>query len=201
MTIAHGSEQMTDAHLGWRKPFYPLIMALSSYLLWLIIIGSEVGIVQSAYDRYRYGTQIQAFGGIKPDPLVDWVNAHVPADSIITVLGLPGDVYFDPMASMVRLSRPLPSYRPGWENDFSDPTIYAVGTASKSAMMIQENIENASVEWLFVRRSMSTWDEFKSDDPVEWLRRSPLVWNWFSANFVETDRFNQYSVYRRRLKQ
>jgi hypothetical protein len=201
MTITHGPEQITAAQLGWRKPLYPLVVALSSYLLWLIISGSEVAIIQSAYARYRYGTQIQAFGGIKPDPFVDWVNAHVPPDSIITVLGLPGDAYFDPMASMVRLGRPIPSHRPGWEDDFSDLTIYAVGTASKSAMMIQQNIENAKVEWLFVRRSMLSWDEFKSDDPVEWLRRSPLVWNWFGATFVETDRFNQYSVYRRRPKQ
>jgi hypothetical protein len=199
MMIAHGSEQMATARQGWRKPLYPLVMALSSYLLWLII--SDVGIVHSAYARYRYGTQSQAFGGIKPDPVVDWVNAHVPPDSVMTVLGSYGLVYFDPLASMVRLGRPIFSRRPGAEEDFSDTTIYPAGTASLSARIIQQNIENAKVEWLLVRRSMVSWEEFKSDDPVEWLRRNTLVWNWFSTTFVETDRFYQYSVYRRRLKQ
>jgi hypothetical protein len=197
--VAHGSEQMAAAYHGWRKLLYPLIVALSSCLVWFIM--SDAGIVHSAYVRYRYGVQTQAFGGIKPDPVVDWVNTHVPPDSVMTVLGTYGLVYFDPLASMVRLGRPIFSHRPGAEEDFSDTTIYAAGAASPSAMIIQQDIENAKVEWLLIRRSMSSWGEFKSDDPVEWFRRSPLVWNWFSTTFVETDRFDQYSVYRRRLKQ
>jgi hypothetical protein len=162
--------------------------------------SSETGIGILALKRYALGRQTPLFG--EPhgeDPFVAWVRSHVPArDGISVIAPQYGDVFDDPIISMLRLQRVLFSATTGLAFDFSLAETVGDRHAGCEALgVLRRDIIASNSAWVFVRREMPGWASAQSNDPLIHIQRYPVFWNWFSNHYARTDQFDRYTVYRR----
>jgi hypothetical protein len=193
--ILHGPSHIMGPHPFFRQLVYVVTALLALCYFWRIS-DYDSGIRRRAYQRYFEGYRVYAFGPLDGDPFMEYVERRVPPSDVVSVMGSYGQKYQDPIVSMVRLGRPVPSRYPGLEYAFA-LTLHAgnMAKANEAAKNIKEDLERSGVEWLFVRQG--------DEDPpaanfADNFKKFPVLGDWFAANFVAADRFDKYVVYRRK---
>lgn len=207
LTLLQTPNQFVGGTEMLRRLFFVTSILASIVGLWMLV--NRVGIVDLARLRYFHGLRFQVFGGMGPDPFVEYVKKRLPKNAVIWACGPYGQPYFDPISSMVRLGRPLPSHYPGLELGIA----FAMKSGDakklqKAIHQLHDDIESSRVNWVFFRHRANKnpieilsppqkfldWD----NDPVKVLQSDQSFWDWFNANFKEADRFDHYIVFQRK---
>ncbi len=155
--------------------------------------AADQGILTSAYERYIKKNPTFAFGFMKGDPFIAYVERSIPKDAGLYILNTGyGSPHQDPVVSMVRMGRPWPSKYPAGDYDFW------FGLGMNDTKQTADAVErlrhdlDTGADWFIARSDDS---QNRTVDYV--LRGYPGFRTWFEQNFKEVDKFDRYVVFRR----
>jgi hypothetical protein len=167
-----------------RKAATFLLVCVASVAFFAKMTGNGIRI--QARLHYLDGIETVAFGNLRGDPFMAYVEKNVPESAGIYTFGDgPGVPFGDPIVSMVRMKRPVPSKYPGLDYDLT----FAAATRNTT------NAIKATERLRFDLDNYADW--FVTAGAIGLLRNYPAFWSWFEQNFHEVDRFDRYVVYRR----